>query len=387
MAGNLAWRYTTVDKDGRTVPALVVGAPATTTTGTFGVYLIFLLAGEQGSVSVVQNTLLVGGAALALALTLIAALVAAQVVRPVRRAAAVAERLAAGSLDERMPVKGAIELTSMATVVQRDGRGDQGTDPAARGVRPAATAIHLGRLPRTAHPGDDRADGRRRAAREPGGLPAASGQGHRTAGGRTRPVRGAARRPAGDQPARRGDGRVERRGDRRPHPHPHLCAGCPTVRGQRRHADQGAGARRAGDRRDRRPAVRTDPAEPARTMPSTTPTARTSRWNSAYAPDAMAITVTDHGVGLKPGEAGLVFNRFWRADPSRQRQTGGTGLGLAISLEDARLHGGWLQASGAPGKGRPVPADAADDPRHPGHRARRCRSGSRTRHRKRRSPR
>ena len=46
-----------------------------------------------------------------------------------------------------------------------------------------------------------------------------------------------------------------------------------------------------------------------------------------------------------------MFNRFWRADPSRQRQTGGTGLGLAISLEDARLHGGWLQASGAPGEG------------------------------------
>ena len=67
--------------------------------------------------------------------------------------------------------------------------------------------------------------------------------------------------------------------------------------------------------------------------------------------DVLAITVTDHGVGLRPGEAGLVFNRFWRADPSRQRQTGGTGLGLAISLEDARLHGGWLQASGAPGEG------------------------------------
>jgi two-component system sensor histidine kinase MtrB len=56
-------------------------------------------------------------------------------------------------------------------------------------------------------------------------------------------------------------------------------------------------------------------------------------------------------VGLRPGEAGLVFNRFWRADPSRQRHTGGTGLGLAISLEDARLHGGWLQASGTPGDG------------------------------------
>ena len=47
----------------------------------------------------------------------------------------------------------------------------------------------------------------------------------------------------------------------------------------------------------------------------------------------------------------MVFNRFWRADPARARTTGGTGLGLSISLEDARLHGGWLQAWGEPGKG------------------------------------
>ncbi|MFI7606636.1 MtrAB system histidine kinase MtrB [Micromonospora sp. NPDC049366] len=66
---------------------------------------------------------------------------------------------------------------------------------------------------------------------------------------------------------------------------------------------------------------------------------------------AVAITVRDHGVGLKPGEEKLVFNRFWRADPSRARQTGGTGLGLSISVEDARLHGGWLEAWGAPGQG------------------------------------
>jgi two-component system sensor histidine kinase MtrB len=46
-----------------------------------------------------------------------------------------------------------------------------------------------------------------------------------------------------------------------------------------------------------------------------------------------------------------VFNRFWRADPARARTTGGTGLGLPIALEDARLHGGWLQAWGAPGDG------------------------------------
>ena len=47
----------------------------------------------------------------------------------------------------------------------------------------------------------------------------------------------------------------------------------------------------------------------------------------------------------------MVFNRFWRADPARARTTGGTGLGLAIALEDARLHGGWLQAWGTPGGG------------------------------------
>ncbi len=71
----------------------------------------------------------------------------------------------------------------------------------------------------------------------------------------------------------------------------------------------------------------------------------------AQGADAVAVTVRDHGVGLKPGEAQVVFNRFWRADPSRARQTGGTGLGLSISLEDARLHGGWLQAWGEPGRG------------------------------------
>jgi two-component system, OmpR family, sensor histidine kinase MtrB len=66
---------------------------------------------------------------------------------------------------------------------------------------------------------------------------------------------------------------------------------------------------------------------------------------------AVAVTVRDHGMGLRAGEDKLVFNRFWRADPSRARQTGGTGLGLSISLEDARLHGGWLEAWGAPGQG------------------------------------
>ena len=67
--------------------------------------------------------------------------------------------------------------------------------------------------------------------------------------------------------------------------------------------------------------------------------------------EASALAVRDYGIGLKPGESAMVFNRFWRADPSRARTTGGTGLGLSISLEDAHLHGGWLQAWGEPGRG------------------------------------
>jgi two-component system sensor histidine kinase MtrB len=66
---------------------------------------------------------------------------------------------------------------------------------------------------------------------------------------------------------------------------------------------------------------------------------------------AVAVAVRDHGIGLKPGEASRVFNRFWRADPARARTTGGTGLGLSIALEDAALHGGWLHAWGEPGGG------------------------------------
>jgi two-component system, OmpR family, sensor histidine kinase MtrB len=66
---------------------------------------------------------------------------------------------------------------------------------------------------------------------------------------------------------------------------------------------------------------------------------------------AVAVSVRDYGVGLRPSEQHRVFERFWRADPARARTTGGSGLGLAISLEDARLHGGWLQAWGEPGKG------------------------------------
>lgn len=66
---------------------------------------------------------------------------------------------------------------------------------------------------------------------------------------------------------------------------------------------------------------------------------------------AVAISVTDHGIGMSEEDCEHVFDRFWRGDPSRVRTTGGNGLGLAISLEDALLHNGWLQVYARPGKG------------------------------------
>jgi len=69
------------------------------------------------------------------------------------------------------------------------------------------------------------------------------------------------------------------------------------------------------------------------------------------APDAVAVAVRDHGVGLDDEQAQYVFDRFWRADPARGRRVGGTGLGLSIALEDAHLHGGTLEVWGQPGGG------------------------------------
>ncbi|MBS5943788.1 MtrAB system histidine kinase MtrB [Varibaculum cambriense] len=66
---------------------------------------------------------------------------------------------------------------------------------------------------------------------------------------------------------------------------------------------------------------------------------------------AVALQVRDHGPGMTDAVAQHVFDRFYRADPSRKRTTGGTGLGLAISAEDAALHSGLLTVLSCPQQG------------------------------------
>ncbi|MEY2841215.1 MAG: hypothetical protein RLY74_356 [Actinomycetota bacterium] len=61
--------------------------------------------------------------------------------------------------------------------------------------------------------------------------------------------------------------------------------------------------------------------------------------------------VRDYGIGIEKQYWNRVFDRFWRADPSRSRERGGTGLGLSIAKEDAILHGGDIKVWGETGKG------------------------------------
>ncbi|MET3803686.1 two-component system sensor histidine kinase MtrB [Nakamurella sp. UYEF19] len=349
-SGVIAYQYTTVRREGVNVPALVVGSPAPTSTDSFSVFLIFPLTADQTTAAVVQNTLLLGGAGLALALTLIAFLVAQQVVRPVRRAAAVAQRLASGDLAERMPVRGPIELTTLARsfngmadairaqIRQLEEFGNlqrRFTSDVSHELRTPVTTVrmaadllyesredlppHLGRSTELLVDELDRfetllADLLEISRFDAGMAELAAEQID------VRAVINSCIAAAKPLAANAGVEIVRN------------LPGVPVI------AEIDSRRVERILRNLLNNAI--DHAEGG-----------TIDLELVSDGEVLAITVTDHGVGLKPGEAGLVFNRFWRADPSRQRQTGGTGLGLAISLEDARLHGGWLQASGAPGQG------------------------------------
>ena len=63
------------------------------------------------------------------------------------------------------------------------------------------------------------------------------------------------------------------------------------------------------------------------------------------------ITVKDTGIGIAPGEKYKIFDRFYRVDKARARETGGTGLGLSIALTAVELHGGNIQVDSEEGVG------------------------------------
>ncbi|WP_340377971.1 ATP-binding protein [Streptomyces sp. SS7] len=67
--------------------------------------------------------------------------------------------------------------------------------------------------------------------------------------------------------------------------------------------------------------------------------------------DLIEIAVTDQGIGISDKDKERIFERFYRVDPARSRQTGGTGLGLAIVKHVAASHGGEVTVWSAEGQG------------------------------------
>ena len=329
--------------------AMVVGAELTTPVGPYRMFHLFPLTAEQDTLALVRRTAAAAGVLLVLLLVLIAGLVTRQVVHPVQLAARTAERLADGQLEERMRVRGedeiarlAMSFNSMAGALQRQIR--QLEDLSRLQQRFVSDVSHELRTPLTTvrmaadvlH--EARQDFPPAAARSAELLQAQLGRFEELLAELLEISRydaGAASLDAEpldllvlvDRVAQAFGALADRRGSALlVHAAGPVVAEIDHVRVERILRNLVVNAIEHGEGQ---------PVE-------VTVTGGRS---------CVAVLVRDHGVGLRPGEAALVFTRFWRGDPSRARTTGGTGLGLAIAFEDARLHGGRLQAWGAPGQG------------------------------------
>ena len=347
--GARAVRYGTVDSQGVDVPALMIGQPVRTANGDLEFYLLFPLDSEQRTLGLVQSTLIVGGLVLLLLLAGIASIITRQVVRPVRRAAEIAERFADGHLDERLPVQGEDELArlgesynEMAGSIQEQIR--QLEEFGALQRRFTSDVSHELRTPLTTV---RMAADVLYASREEL-LPALRRSSELLV---TELDRFEALLADLLEISRLDAGVADLTADR-VDVHGVVTRAIEAVRGfadetgtpLRLHLPTGVHAE-------------VDPRRVERIVRNLVANAidhgegRPVDIRLAGDEHAVAVVVRDHGVGLRPGEAALVFNRFWRAEESRARRSGGSGLGLSISIEDARLHGGWLQAWGEPGRG------------------------------------
>jgi len=67
--------------------------------------------------------------------------------------------------------------------------------------------------------------------------------------------------------------------------------------------------------------------------------------------DTVRLSVQDHGIGIPARDLERIFERFYRVDHGRSRDTGGTGLGLSIVRHVANNHQGWVDVESREGEG------------------------------------
>ncbi len=335
----------------RNVPGIAIGSPVQVPlAGEYELYFVFSLAREQETIDLVRRSLVGGGAALVLLVGGVAYVVTRQVVRPVRQAAMVAQRLSSGRLQERMVPRGEDDLARLAASFNTMAHNLQTHISQLEHLsrvqqRFVSDVSHELRTPLTTirMAGDVLHDARADFAPEV----ARSAELLQTELDRFEALLSDLLEIS----------RIDAGGDL-------LDVEPVDVRGLVARVVEHAGplASTTGCAlsvlAEADPVVAdVDPRRIERILRNLVSNAlehgngKPVEVRIGADDDAVAIAVRDHGLGLRPGEASLVFNRFWRADPSRARTVGGTGLGLSIAIEDARLHGGWLQAWGEPGLG------------------------------------
>ena len=349
--GVLTYTSVALVRNGQQVPGITVGAPITLPlAGNFELYLVFDLAPEQQALATVQNALAIGGIVLLVVISLVSYFVTRTIVKPVEKAASVAESLSEGQLDVRLAEKGtdvmavlARSFNKMANSLQQQ---IQQLDSLSRMQRRFVSDVsHELRTPMTT-------------------IKLA---GEVIFGNREKLD------PALSRSAELMQNQIQRfeelladlleisRYD----------AGAVTPDLELNDLNAVVGAAIAS-------------IEPLATSKQTEIQVRLPGGNVEAEFDAkrierllrnllsnavehgegnpivvevgsnaqaVAVCVTDSGVGMTKQQLERIFDRFWRADPARQRSVGGTGLGLAISKEDAILHRGWLQVWSKPNRG------------------------------------
>ena len=348
--GKQAWSYATVPDGDEKQQVLVVGSAIPSVLGDFEIYFVYPLDNENEIISFVQRTVLLAGLALMLLIAGVGLLISRLVVLPVREVAQTAGELAEGNLDRRMVVKGEDDLAKLASsfndmaaslssqIVRLENLSQvqqRFTSDVSHELRTPLTTVRMAAELLY----DYREDFPEVASRSAELLYTELDRFEAL----LKDLLEISRYDAGGLSL------------------------------DAEHDDMANLVRRVFDahqvlaREQGCEMTLNVPAEPIVVVMNSSRVARVLRNLIANALEhgagdpvevtvasnetAVAVTVRDHGVGIDENAAEHLFDRFWRADPSRVRKLGGTGLGMAISVEDIRLHDGWLQVWGRPAGG------------------------------------